>query len=351
MMNKKSVFFIVLSMVILLLMLYVVGVDRIISTLKLANLNLIIFAILIQIFTYFLYTMRWKIINDVSNINVGFLKLLPIVMVGLTVNNITPSGRGGGEPVRAYLLSNGYDYKFDDTFSTVVVDRMLDTFPFVVLAAITIAAMIFYFDVPLWLIILMILAVIAIIVLLFVIIYMSVNHNFAIRVENWINGLIRRFKKNDSQNLENSVHEFISGFQENMKMLISNKKMLYYTLPLSFIIWFFEIFRVYIVFLAFGTNMSFVVIGEVFIVASLVGMIPVLPGGLGAVDGLMALLYSKAGIALSLAAPITFIERLISFWMATIIGLILIPYYGSSILDKLSLKSSAEDFNQSDDNE
>ena len=71
---------------------------------------------------------------------------------------------------------------------------------------------------------------------------------------------------------------------------MSDKKGLVYTLTLSFIIWIFEIVRVYFVFLAFGANVNLIVIGEVFIVACLVGMIPLLPGGLGAIDGLMILL-------------------------------------------------------------
>ena len=72
-----------------------------------------------------------------------------------------------------------------------------------------------------------------------------------------------------------------------------------------------------------------------FIVASLVGMIPLLPGGLGAVDGMMIIFYSAAGIPSSISAAATVIERLISFWMTTIVGLIILPYYGSSVLDKM----------------
>ncbi len=95
-------------------------------------------------------------------------------------------------------------------------------------------------------------------------------------------------------------------------------------------------------FLAFGANVNLIVIGEVFIVASLVGMIPLLPGGLGAIDGMMIIFYSAAGISSSISAAATVIERLISFWMVTIIGMVILPKYGSSILDKISLGSSEE---------
>ena len=79
---------------------------------------------------------------------------------------------------------------------------------------------------------------------------------------------------------------------------------------------------------------------EKFILASLAGMIPLLPGGLGAVDGIMIIFYSAAGITASISAAATVIERLISFWMATIIGLLFLPMYGSSILDESMNKLS-----------
>ena len=119
-------------------------------------------------------------------------------------------------------------------------------------------------------------------------------------------------------------------------------------LPLSFIIWIFEILRVYVVFLAFGANVSPVLIGEVFILASFVGMIPLLPGGLGAVDGIMILFYASAGITASISAAATVVERLISFWMTTFIGLIFLMRYGTSILDRSFELAETEKANDDD---
>ncbi|MBQ2353357.1 MAG: UPF0104 family protein [Methanobrevibacter sp.] len=341
-MDKKTLFFLGLSIVILAVMLYLVGIDQVIGALKLAKLEFIGIAIALQIFTYYLYTLRWKILNNLADMDVGIKKLLPMVLVGLAVNNITPSGRGGGEPVRAYILAKEKNYPMQETFATVVADRALDTFPFVLLAVLTIIGMALYFDFDLWLLILMILAVTAIVIILILLIYMSINPNFGKRVDGWIIGLVRRFYKKNSEELEDKIHNVISGFQDTMKLVIYNKKVMYYALPLSFIIWIFEILRVYFVFLAFGAHVNPVVIGEVFILACLAGMIPLLPGGLGAVDGIMIIFYSAAGITASISAAATVIERLISFWMATILGLVILPYYGSSVLDKISIGSSDE---------
>ena len=136
-MDKKTLFFLGLSIVILAVMLYLVGIDQVIEALKLAKLEFIGIAIALQIFTYYLYTLRWKILNNLADMDVGIKKLLPMVLVGLAVNNITPSGRGGGEPVRAYILAKEKNYPMQETFATVVADRALDTFPFVLLAVLT----------------------------------------------------------------------------------------------------------------------------------------------------------------------------------------------------------------------
>ena len=313
-MDRKTIFLLIFSVAILLVMLWFVGIDQVIDALKMANPLIIALAILTQVFTYFLYTLRWQILNKLTDKDVSIKELLPMVLVGLAVNNITPSGRGGGEPVRAYVLAKRKDY----------------------------AAMALYFNFDTWLLVVMVLAVIAIVIVLMVIIYMCINPGFGQRVDGWIIGLVRRFYKKNSEELEQKIHDAILGFQDTMKLLISNRKVMYYTIPLSFVIWIFEIIRVYLVFMSFGANVSLITIGEVFIVASLVGMIPLLPGGLGAIDGVMIIFYSAAGISSSVSAAATVVERLISFWMATIIGLVILPYYGSSVLDKVSASSSEE---------
>ena len=311
--NKKVLIFLFIGLAIMGVMLYFIGIDEVIEALKLSNLWLVLLAIVIQIFTYFLYTWRWNIINKTADMDLGIKKSLPMVLVSLAVNNITPSGRGGGEPVRAYLLAKEGHFKFEDTFATVIADRALDTFPFVVLAAVTIASMALFFDFPIWLIAVMIVAVIGIVAVLVILIYMCINPSFGGRVEGWIIGLVRRFYKKNSENLEAQIHDAIFGFQDTMKILISNKKGLVLTIPLSFIIWISEIVRVYLVFLAFGANVNLIVIGEVFILACLVGMIPLLPGGIGAIDSVMIVFYSAAGITafISLLALTSFLTTAI----------------------------------------
>ena len=315
-------------------MLYFIGIDDVIEALKLSNLWFVLLAIVLQIFTYFLYTWRWSIINKTADMDLGIRKLIPMVLVSLAVNNITPSGRGGGEPVRAYLLAKEGHYKFEDTFATVIADRALDTFPFVILAILTIIGIILSFSLDISLIIFLILCVSGITAAVILLIYVCINEAFGVKLTAWIIRIVRRFYKNFNEDTEKRIVEAVISFQARMNSLLRDRDILYYALPLSFIIWIFEILRVYVVFLAFGANVSPVLIGEVFILASFVGMIPLLPGGLGAVDGIMILFYASAGITASVSAAATVVERLISFWMTTFIGLIFLMKYGTNILDR-----------------
>lgn len=327
----------------MIVMLWFIGIDEVINALKLANLWLILIAILLQIFNYFLYTVRWEIINRVADINFNFKKLFLIVMVGLGINNITPSGRGGGEPVRAYILSKESNTPFEETFATVIADRALDTLPFIVLAILTLVGVIFYYPLSTWIVLALIIMVFLVVFVVFLVIYMSVNESFGEKVINGGVWLVHKFSKNNPKKWEEKVIKGILGFQETMRVMISDKRILYYAMPVSVLIWVMEIFRVYLIFLAFGANVSPIVIGQVFILSCLIGFIPALPGGLGIIDGTMILFFSAAGISSSISAATTVIERLISYWMTTIIGMCLIPYFGSNILDNI-LNPGEEDF-------
>lgn len=341
--NKKLFIFLGFGLIIMAVMLYFIGIDEVIEALKLSNLWFVLLAVILQVFTYYLYTLRWHIINKTADMSLGIKKLLPMVLVSLAVNNMTPSGRGGGEPVRAYILAKEGKYPFEDTFATVIADRALDTFPFVILAILTIIGIILSFSLDITWIVLLVACVVAITMLVVLLIYVCVNRAFGVKLTRWIIRIVKRFYKKFDEGTEKRIVEAVMGFQSTMNNLIRDKSIIYYALPLSFIIWIFEILRVYTVFLAFGAHVSPVVIGEVFILASLVGMIPLLPGGLGAVDGIMILFYSRAGITPSISAAATVVERLISFWMTTFLGFIVLPMYGASVLDRsMELAESQE---------
>jgi len=337
-MRNKALILMAVGIGILIAMIMFIGPGKIENAIRMANIWYILLAIIIQIATYALWTLRWSITTNALGISVKKQHLFPMLMVGLAINNITPSARGGGEPVRAYILSKYSKTPFENTFATVIADRGLDTFPFIVLAIITIISMVLFFNLPKWIVIALVVALIIIVVAFILAIIISVDRKFAERFTTLLVSVIKKISIKRSRQIEKKALEAIHGFQDSIRIMLKDKHILFYGLPLSFFIWFMEIIRVYIVFSAFNADVSLIIIAEVFVIASLIGLIPFLPGGLGAVDGMMIVLYSYAGVSPSISAAATMVERLISFWLTSMIGVAVLPYFGTTVMDKISKK-------------
>jgi uncharacterized protein (TIRG00374 family) len=337
-MNHKTIILFLIGIGILALMVIFIGPGKIEDALKNANPGYVVLAVIIQFFIYGLWTQRWSITIHSLHISIKKRHIFPMLMVGLAVNNITPSARGGGEPVRAYMLSKYAKTPLENAFATVIADRGLDTFPFVVLAIFTIIFTVSYLTLPDWVVLGLIISLMALVSVFVLILYMCINESAGERITLWGVNLVKRFSKKKHHEIERRAIEAMNGFQKSMKVMIKDKRVLMYGLPLSFFIWFMEITRVYIVFSSFGTPVPLPIIGAVFVIATLIGMIPLLPGGLGAVDGVMIVLYSAAGVPPSISAAATIVERLISFWMTSFIGMGMLPYVGSGVMDKITDK-------------
>jgi uncharacterized protein (TIRG00374 family) len=337
-MKHKTLLLMVVGVAVLGLMVLILGPENIESAIQQSNPWYLVLAVVIQLVIYGLWTERWKITTSSVDISIKRRNLLPMLLVGMAINNLTPSGRGGGEPVRAYILGKYSNSPTENAFATVIADRGLDTFPFIALAVLTIITAILYINLPQWMVITLIVCLAVLIILFVVGLYMCINREFGDKTVKWFLRLVKRISSKWHNKIEHWTINAVEGFQDSMKVMISDRKVLLYGIPLSFVIWGLEILRVYVVFLALNINAPVEIIAAVFVISTLIGMIPLLPGGLGAVDGMMILLYSYAGISPSVSAAATLVERLISYWMTSIIGMAIMPYYGADAMEKLSKK-------------
>ncbi len=337
-MNHKTIGLLGVGIAILAVMVIFIGPEKIEEALKLANPLYLVAAIVVQFIVYGMWTERWSITVRSLHISIKKKHLFPMLMVGMAVNNITPSGRGGGEPVRAYMLGKYAHEPMENAFATVIADRGLDTFPFVFLAILTILYSVMSLKLPEWIVIALIISLIALVALFLIILFMSINEAAGEKITMWALAVIKRFSRKKHFEIERKAINAMRGFQNSMRVMIKDRRVLMFGLPLSFLIWFTEIIRVYIVFSSFGTPVPIGIIAAVFVIATLIGMIPLLPGGVGAVDGVMIILYSAAGVPPSISAAATIVERLISFWMTSFIGIGMLPYVGSGVMEKFSDK-------------
>lgn len=90
----------------------------------------------------------------------------------------------------------------------------------------------------------------------------------------------------------------------------------------SFISWGFEILAVYLCVVGIGAEVPFLMVVFIFAVASIVGVVSMLPGGIGPAEaGLAGQFIALAGLSSGLAAALTIVIRLATLWFAIVLGI------------------------------
>jgi uncharacterized protein (TIRG00374 family) len=92
---------------------------------------------------------------------------------------------------------------------------------------------------------------------------------------------------------------------------------------ISFFSWGLECLGVYLCAVGLGADAGFLMVTFVFAVSSLLGVLSMIPGGIGAVEAGLALQFVRlAEMSTGLAGALTFVIRLATLWWATLIGIL-----------------------------
>jgi len=132
----KRVILFLLSLALIGGILYYVGFEDTIGVMLSIPPSCFVFLLLLQLFTMFMSAVKWRVV--LRRFRVSFRNLLAATFVGYFINNVTPIGIAGGEPVKAYLLSKKEKIPSEAVFSSVVVDLFLEIIPIFLLSAIAI---------------------------------------------------------------------------------------------------------------------------------------------------------------------------------------------------------------------
>ncbi|MBZ0199801.1 MAG: flippase-like domain-containing protein, partial [Ignavibacteriaceae bacterium] len=102
---------------------------------------------------------------------------------------------------------------------------------------------------------------------------------------------------------------------------------LFYMTLLSLVSWFFECLGYYIILINFHIDVTIFWSSFSYALATIVGAITMLPGGLGVTEGSLTLLLVEKGVANEIAVASTFIIRVVTLWFAVLVGVISVTLY------------------------
>ncbi len=320
---SKSLLSLGISILILALLIYISGPEKVLTTIASANLFYIFAGFGLWMCSVVLRTIRWRFLLKNVKSFPDFFSTMRVLLAGLGVSNITPGKVG--DPIRAYFLKKKTGDEFSRVVSSIFVERVSDFFATLTLG---LFSLVLLSGTPYFKFFLVGIAIY--ITAFFTGIYILASEK---RTEKAVNFLFRFMKI--IPKLRERRKE-IKGFSKNMHnsfIKYKDKKILFITFIITLGIWVLESLILYLALLSIGISVSPFLIVTIAPLIVVISVLTFLPGGLGSGDALNVFVFSSlAGITYSQLTAATLLTRLASFWPCVFIGL----YFATKI--KISIK-------------
>lgn len=287
-------------------------------------------AITIQIAYTLIWSLRWALIVHAQGQRVPY-EIIPITFSGAFFNNITPVSKTGGEPIRGYLMGKATDTSFEEGMASVIVDRIFDMVPFILICLGTFM-LVFMYNLagnP-WLLLIILFGLVTSTAFSALFIYGSQRKETGFKVVlffiNKLEPLIKRFRSVDD--LKERTEQALDRFYDGISCISKNRRLLIVCLLTSFLLWALVVLRLKVVFLSLGCTQSLLIVNIVAVAMVFAGFIPFLPGGLVVTEGVMILLFTGLGVKGDISGSAVLVDRIVSFWFMILVGAITSLYLG-----------------------
>jgi glycosyltransferase 2 family protein len=328
---------------IIFLISFAVGLQDIINVLSTSNPIIILLTLFLEILIIAMWTERWSLILTVIDKSPGFKKLFVMMFTSLFGNNITP-GAAGGEPMRAYLLSKFEGISFDLAFVSASADRVFEFFPFVLVSAFAI------YMISTWNISFLstfFISVLIIVLMAFfgLLIYVGVKREIAERLllslaRSLYPFFIKFTKKEISFSyVTKQISYYVERFSTGFATVLQDRRMFVLGLTISFIMWGTDMLRMYLCFVAVGYYPPILPMIIIYTIGILITILPTIPGALGLREVTMVGLFFVVGVPGDIVIAASLIDRVVSYLMPTLVGIITTVYYGK-LLKKMDTSPS-----------
>ncbi|MCS7123626.1 MAG: lysylphosphatidylglycerol synthase transmembrane domain-containing protein [Candidatus Aenigmarchaeota archaeon] len=322
-MNLK-VLSIFVGIILLVLILYFSGFEEVISTILNSNPTFIFLALLAFIFSVFLKSLRWSIFLKSIKINVPFSHAFYSFNSAMFLGNLVPFK--ALEPIRGYFLKVKFGYSFSKTIPLVLTERALDVFVYILFSLITLQALVNFL--PSHITFFAFLGM-----LIFFLISLSVllilnSKKLTLKFFKFLSKLpiIKRFRKK----VEKIAVNFSLGFNQ-----LKRSKLHFQILFFTFLIWITEGTIFLLSAKAVSLNLPFSLFALP-LLSILLGVLTLIPGGLGSIEAIMVLLLSSLGFPIPQATSAVLIYRFFVHLCENSIGAIIITQvYSFDIVKKM----------------
>ena len=284
-------------------------------------------AICAYIFGTVLWAVRWRVALSTIGYKASLRDLHLSVFGSIFINNVTPFTYCGGDPfVRVYLSNKVGWVPYSSGFAAIVGEFILDLpiflslLVFGLLLSMPAASMLFVFVIA---------AIWAVTAAMFAPLF---SHFLSNKV---VVGRIGRFVARVLKRLRGSTDKLgivrtIERFRAEAQTIVGQRKSALCLIVFAATIWFFHMLRIFLLFLALAPSYAppLPLLLLAVTLPPIVGLIPLLPAGLGTVDAALVSVFIVFGVPLPLAIGVALIDRAITFVLGTFVGACALSYLG-----------------------
>jgi hypothetical protein len=303
-----------------------------INALSRANYLLVGLAILVYVFGMVIWSTRWRTGVLAVGRNASRRSLFLAVWGSVFINNVTPFTYSGGDPfARTYLLNKLTKTPFSSGFAVIAGEFILDMPIFLSLLAFgllmffwRVETLLALFLFGIWLVVLTVAVTLA----------PRFLHGriAADKLSGFLWRVARLFRiKTTKAKISKGIGLFYGGAYH----IIHRKKCALSMVALGGIFWTFIMVRLLLIFLALGNSPSIQMLMLAATIPAIVGLIPVLPAGLGTVDAAFYFIYVDSfKLDPTIAFSAILIDRMITLILGTLVGAGALSYLGIRIWAK-----------------
>jgi uncharacterized protein (TIRG00374 family) len=318
-----------IGLVILVLILYFSGIEKVFQIILNANLFFITIAMLLLGISVYFKSLRWLYFLKSVKIYVPYSHAFYSFNSALFIGNLVPFK--AFEILRGYFLKFKFKISFSKTIPLVLVERALDVFIYILFSIVTLQAMIELLppNVALFAFITMfIFLFIAILVLLIL------NSKKIMLIFFKMTSKLPLLKNFDKK-LRKMANSFLLGFNQ-----LKKSKALFKIIFLTLLIWIIECLIFLFSAKAVGINLPLVLF-TLPLLSILLGSLTFVPGGLGSIEAIFILFLSLLGISIPQATSAVLIYRALVHVGENLIGAIVLSnVYGIDMFKKAIKKLS-----------
>jgi glycosyltransferase 2 family protein len=315
----------VASLILVLLLVLWIGPENLLQALKTADWRFILLATLIHLLAVWVRSVRWGfIIKQPREFRANFI----VKTIGLFAGNFSPM-RSAGEVLNAVAGKRINKISLSEGLSAGLTERFFDL---AIVGALLILCAIMIPKVH-YLSLIGGLLTLGIFVLVY---FINWREDASLWLYGKLHPLISKLPIKE-EFLDNIHLRLTEGLQDMIRY--TNSFTSYPNLSFVFLLtalsWILECIRLFTVFYAFHVEISFVAVVIILLLANVIGVLSALPGGIGSVEISLTGLFIIFGVSSALAGSIALVDRLVSFWVVSALGIIFSSFYAHDILDEV----------------